>query len=171
MAFKVSSFSYNPALIKPVLLDNSTTYEVGMLVSLKSDVVSSPTVADLRIIVPAQSTKKVLGVLLGFVKSDGNVIGQGGQRSITTAADNTTTGAYYGLVHLVTRETRLEADFTAALGTTTGSDRFGAKFALSDAKTVDESSVGVSETGKDVMLEEVGSVSTRGIVIPLNTVY
>jgi len=136
MAIKLlKSDHYSVVSTKQVLLAPSTTFSVGEAVAW--DGLNGYVTNDVSVL----NNGNVYGVIDGFVDSQGNpLLDSNGKEltSVTTPASNTT---YYTKVVLVTPELVWEMDVNDTLGTTTGSDKPGARFNLADAGTVGESTV------------------------------
>ena len=87
-----------------------------------------------------------IGVLVGFSKANGEVIGQGQDPSVTpnqltTTANNLTVEKYYGVFLPITQSMEWIADLDAAAGTTSYSNQPYSYFELADCRTLDESEV------------------------------
>jgi len=127
--------------LRHALLDNSLTVKVGDIVAptADGDIVSNSTAL-------TAGDKYVLGLVVGFCKQNGEVIGQGQDPSNTpnqlaTDADNTTGDKYHALYVPITPEMEFSATLSDTAGTTTYSDKSFVWFNLSDCRTLDETSV------------------------------
>jgi hypothetical protein len=125
------------------LLDNTLTVKVG-------DVVKPLTGAgNTNIYTNASCTGNgvvVFGVVVGFSLLDGSVIGQGmstatSPSQMITTSTNTTVLQYCAFILPIRRDMVWIMDTSAAVGTTTGSDKPNVFFNLSDAHTVNEASI------------------------------
>lgn len=160
MAFKLRSDTYN-LQTRRALLDNGLTVRVGdVVIPLASDpsVVTNATTA-------VAGDKYVLGVVVGFSKANGEVIGTGADPSQTpaqlvTPANNTTVEKYHAVYIPIRHEQEWLADVSATPGTTTGSDKPFTYFNLLNAGTIDESSVLLPEaTGVPLQVLSLGVAS------------
>ena len=132
------------------LLDNTLTVKVNDLIR--------PT-TDGDIITNATMTAGVysLGVVIGFCKQNGEVIGQGQDpintpHQITTEDDNTTDKKYHAMYVPITPEMEFSMTLDAVAGTTPLSDKAFVWFSMADARLVSEASV-VHVTGVGVPLQ------------------
>jgi len=139
MAFKLSRDTYN-AQTERILLTNGITVNVGDVIVPVSGATNTATNATASV----TGDVYVLGVVQGFSKANGEVIGQGQNPSVTpnqltTSATNTTVEQYYAVYMPIHKEQVWEADFSAAIGTTAPGTVM-TWYNLSDARTVNESS-------------------------------
>lgn len=137
------------------LLDNGITVQVGDVIAPTSsgDIVSNATAL-------VAGDKYPLGVVIGFSKKNGEVIGQGQDPSLTpnqltTPANNTTTTQYYAVYIPITPDMEFSATLDAPAGTTTGSDKAFMYFNLADCRTINESSV-AAPTGSPLQVVSMG---------------
>lgn len=140
MAFKFRQDVYSLSS-KRDLLANSLTFKVGDVIVPTG---SANTISNLTSLVAGD--RYPIGVLIGFTKANGEVITTGQDpantpNQLTTAADNTTVAKYYGEYYPITAEMEFSALLSATAGTTTNSDAKFTWFNLSDARTIDETSV------------------------------
>jgi len=137
------------------LLDDGLTVKVGDVIIPLSTAGSTNIVTNDTDAVTGD--KYVLGVVVGFCKENGEVIGIGinpanTPAQLTTADDNTTNAKYHAVYIPITAEMEFEGELDAAAGTTTGSDKSYVYFNLVDAGKIDESSV-VSHDDKTAPLQ------------------
>jgi hypothetical protein len=132
------------------LLDNSITVKVGDLIrpTTDGDIVTNASVA---------GDVYVLGLVVGFCKSNEEVISQGQDPSytpnqLTTAADNTTVAKYHAVYIPITPEMEFRMTLDDVAGTTPLSDKAFVWFNLADCRTVNEASV-VNVTDTSVPLQ------------------
>ena len=131
------------------LLGNGITVKVGDLIKPTNDgniVTNNISAGDY-----------VLGVVVGFCKKNGEVIGQGQDPSITpnqltTSATNTTGNQYHAVYVPITPEMEFRITLDDPAGTTTLSDKAFVWFSFADSRTLDESSV-VHATGTGAPLD------------------
>jgi len=135
------------AQTRHALIDNSLTVKVGDVIAptADGDTVSNSTAL-------TAGDKYVLGVVVGFCKTNGEVISQGQNPSntpnyLTTAADNTTVDKYHAVYVPITSEMEFRVTLSDTAGTTTHSDQAFVWFSLSDCRTIDETSVLVANDG------------------------
>jgi hypothetical protein len=145
MAFLPKS-DYRQEQTQHVLLQDSLTFKVGDVVGLQGtgattykNVLSNHATYTVGAVYP-------VGVLVGFCKENGEVIGQGQDpantpNQLTTGATNVSTVKYHGVFLPITSEMEWVADLDAAAGTTNYSDQYGSYFELLDCRTLDESEV------------------------------
>lgn len=123
------------------ILNNSLTVKVGdVIVPLASSSAVTNATASVA------GDKYPIGIVVGFSKANGEVIGQGVDPSNTpvqlvTASDNLTVAKYYAVYVPITPSMEFSADLNAVAGTTSGSDTAFVWFNLADAATLSESSV------------------------------
>lgn len=126
------------------LLDDGLTVKVGDVITPLS------TPGETNIVTNDDSAvtgdKYVLGVVVGFCKENGEVIGTGinpanTPAQLTTPIDNIDNAKYHAVYIPITAEMEFEGELNAAAGTTTGSDKPYVYFNLADAGTIDESTV------------------------------
>lgn len=143
MAFKILS-DFRSEETNRALLNNSITVKIGDIIaplgSTSTNIVTNATAT------VAGATFYALGYVVGFSKTNGEVIGTGTDPSntppyITTAADNTTVAKYYAVYIPIRKIDKFEADLDATAGTTTSSDKANVFFTLADCRTLDESTV------------------------------
>ena len=126
---------------KLALLMDSLTFKVGdVIIPIGTSVNAvtngtSETVGD----------KYVLGVIVGFCKQNGEVIGSGLDPTntpnyITTGATNVSTVKYHCRYIPITPDMEWRMTLSAAAGTTAASDDEFAWFSLTDCRTVNEAS-------------------------------
>lgn len=120
-----SSGLYSVQQLGPFPLATGETFKIGDFVYFNNGKLSNN--------VTLLNTKGILGIISGFVKSDGSLIGQGDVTQVVGGAD------YYAYVFPVYKEYLLEIDVSADLGTTANSDKPFVAFDLSSASVVDES--------------------------------
>lgn len=149
MAFKLREDFYNVSTRRG-LLNNSLTVKVGDVIcplSSTDNIYTNDTA-----VIAATTTTKVLGVVVGFSKVNGEVIGQGQDPATTpaqliTASDNTTVAKYYAVYLPIYSHMIWSATLDAKAGTTSHSDAELATFPLATAALLDESSVLVVLSG------------------------
>lgn len=125
------------------LLDNQLTVKVGDVIIPLSNGSTNIVTNDTSVVT---GDKYVLGVVVGFCKENGEVIGTGinpanTPAQLTTPSDNTDNAKYHAVYIPITAEMEFEGELDATAGTTTGSDKPYVYFNLVDAGTIDESSV------------------------------
>jgi len=132
------------------LLDDSLTVYVGDLIrpTTDGDIVTNATMT---------AGVYALGYVIGFCKSNEEVISQGQNPSntpnvLTTAADNTTVAKYHAVYIPITPEMEFRITLDAVAGTTALSDKAFVWFSMADARLVSEASV-VHVTGVGVPLQ------------------
>lgn len=140
-------------IAKGYVINNSATIKRGDLVSLDTN----------GNIVRATATNPILGSCVGVVDANGAAIApdSGTEDTYTVASDNETVAMKKALVN-VDPTAVYEIDFSAAIGTTSGSHP-GARFDLTDHDTVNEASAGTGSA--QVALVETTSTTTRGRVV------
>jgi hypothetical protein len=126
------------------LLNNSLTFKVGDLIipTATGGIVTNASNAIAGDFYP-------LGLIVGFAKQNGEVIGQGTAQTaantpalLLTAADNTTVDKYQAQYIPLTEDMLLKGTLSAVAGTTGGlSDEKFVYFDLVDCRTVNEASV------------------------------
>lgn len=139
--FKLRQDVYH-AQTRRALLDNTLTVKIGDVIVPLATTNSVVTNATGNV----AGDKYVLGVVVGFSKQNGEVIGTGTDPANTpgqlvTAADNTTNAKYYAVYVPITPEMEFSATLSAVAATTTNSDGVFVWFNLTDARTVNEASV------------------------------
>jgi len=135
--FKLRQDVYH-AQTRRALLDDGITVQVGDLIK--------PTDAGDVVTNYINPGDYVLGVVVGFSKKNGEVIGQGQDPSITpnkltTSNTNTTVEQYYAVYIPITPEMEFSITLDDKAGTTNLSDKAFVWFYFADARTLDESSV------------------------------
>lgn len=144
--FKLRQDVYH-AQLRRAVLNNSLTVKVGDVIAPLG---SSNAITNASAVVAGD--KYPLGVVVGFCKSNGEVIGQGIDPSnspaqLVTASDNLTVAKYQAVYVVITPEMEFSATLDAVAGTTAGSNTSFVWFNLIDASTLDESSVLVATDG------------------------
>jgi hypothetical protein len=146
--FKLRQDVYH-AQTRHALLDNDITVQVGDLIKPTNDgdIVTNS----------INSGDYVLGVVVGFCKKNGEVIGQGQDPSITpnqltTSATNTANEQYHAVYVPITPEMEFSITLDDKAGTTTLSDKAFVWFNFADARTLAENSV-VAANGTGVPLD------------------
>lgn len=139
-------------IAKGYIVDNSDVITMGDFVSLNTDGHA----------VLATATNPILGSVVGMVGPNGEPIAfdAGSADTWTAASDNETVAQNKVLVN-IDPTACYEVDFSAAIGTTSGS-KVGARFDLTDHDTVNEASAGTGSA--QVALVATTDVTTRGIV-------
>lgn len=139
-------------ICKSYVIDNSDALTIGDFVSLNTD----------GHVVLATATNPILGSVVGVVDANGGPVAfdSGSADTWTAASDNETVAGNKALVN-VDPTACYEVDFSAAIGTTSGS-KVGARFDLTDHDTVNEASAGTG--GAQVSLVATTGTTTRGIV-------
>jgi hypothetical protein len=131
--------SYRTEELRRGLLANSLTFKVGDVIKPLSSTANVYTNAS------CNGDVYVLGVVVGFSKANGEVIGTGQNPANTpaqliTASDNTTVDKYYAVFLPIKENMTWRALLSAVAGTTAASNDEYAWMNLSDARTLDESS-------------------------------
>ena len=126
------------AQTRHALLDNNITVKVGDLIKPTNygDVVTNS----------INAGDYVLGVVVGFCKKNGEVIGQGQNPSITpnqliTTTTNTANEQYHAVYIPITPEMEFRITLDDKAGTTPLSDKAFVWFSFADASTLAENSV------------------------------
>lgn len=153
-------FSLKQSLFSPevrsFVLDNGITVNLGDLVSFSTQVAGVVSNDNADVV-----GKRVLGILVGVVKRNGEVV-SGIEYPFTTPSTNTSTEQYQAQVLMLHQGDVVEGNFDADLGTTDGSDKPGVYFDLVDAGRVAENSAALPEaTGTPKQFLSLGKTDTR----------
>jgi hypothetical protein len=160
------------------ILQNSLTFKVGQVIIPVTGTTTNHVVTNATSAVAGD--KYVLGVITGFCKNNGDVIG-GGQdpantpNELTTGATNVATVKYRAVYIPIHKHMIWEATMSGARGTTTASDLNYTYFNLSDCDTVDETSVqpieGTSVPLQVQIVEESPTSTSKAYVRFHKTLY
>lgn len=133
--------------LRSAVLNNSLTVKVGDAIV---PLAASNAVTNATAVVAGD--KYPIGIVVGFSGPNGEVISQGQNpintpNQITTASDNLTVAKYRAVYLPITSDMEFSATLSGTAGTTAGSDTAFVWFNLSDAATLDETSVLVYTDG------------------------
>ena len=149
--FKLRQDVYSSQLRRAVLNNSLTVKVCDVIAPLgSSDAVTNATASVAGDVYP-------LGVVVGFSKTNGEVISTGQNPlnspvQLITASDNLTVDKYQAVYVPITPEMEFSATLDAVAGTTTNSDTKFVWFNLADCRLVDESSLVTYTNGPQQVL-------------------
>jgi hypothetical protein len=159
---------YRSEQTQRAMLQASLTFKVGDIVAL----VGSGSTLYYNVLsnhaTPVVGAVYPHGVLVGFSKANGEVIGQGQDpantpNTLTTLSTNLSVDKYYGVFLPITSEMEWIGDLGAASGTTNYSEDYGSYFQLTDCRTILETSATAADS-----IQSTSQILSLG-VNPLNS--